>query len=37
MGKHYTNGFIPAITLKSNVYVTGGAGTSASPYTIGLR
>ena len=32
----YTDGIRPVFTLKSNVKVTGGAGTSTSPYTLGV-
>ena len=31
-----TAGIRPVVKLKANVYITGGAGTSASPYTIGI-
>ena len=26
----------PIVTLKSNVYITGGSGTSSDPYTLGI-
>ena len=32
----FTCGLRPVFTLKSNVKVTGGSGTSASPYTLGV-
>ena len=35
-GYRYINGLRPVFTLKTNVKVTGGAGTSASPYTLGV-
>ena len=35
-GYSYINGLRPVFTLKTNVKVTGGAGTSASPYTLGV-
>ena len=34
--KSYTRGLRPVFTLKSNVKVTGGSGTSDNPYTLGV-
>lgn len=36
INKDYVSGLRPVIRLKSNVYVTGGAGTMDDPYTIGI-
>ena len=32
----YSNGVRPVVTLSSNIQITGGAGTSSNPYTLGI-